>query len=493
MLEHIAGRIRREREDLAARIALSLAEQIPTFMDIYRASRSSRQELERDLCELIEMIAGFLERGGGDSEEAHAYARKVSRARFLKNMPFGDIIKAYYIGEEVVWGEVVRGVAEGGYSLEDWTHLIGIKGRLEFDLISGICLSYMAEEDSKIKRHMQELEAMIEVGRTIAATIQLDQVLRQILEVSSALMQVHMGGVFLLDEASAELRLEASLGLSRPWVRGMTMRLEESLLQEAFSSRRPESAVDDRLERLRLPVLPGGRKPRSVLSCPIIRGDSRIGGIELYDVNPRIYQPMDLTLLDTFASQAAVAIQNARLFEQERRRREQALIAKEMAEDVARSVNYYQALGIIVHNLTSIAGVDRCVIYSFNRESGQLEFLRGFGLKAAERGRLSGLKVGLADLDAETRRAVETGEIAEVYGADSCALAGSREEGGLALRSRLAAPLIYRDQVIGLVLLDHVRRAHRFDRRASPGRVVPRGDLRAGRPPGSISDGRGGG
>ena len=465
MLDLIAERIRRERDGLAGRIVRDLAEEIPIFRDIVDTSKDSRRELQHNLQELIEMIARFLEKGGEDSGETHEYARRVSRARFIQNIPFGDLVRAYYIGEAVVWGFVVQVVMEQDHALENWHRLFQIKSDLESDLISGLSFSYMAEKDHYINRRLQELTAMIEVGRTIAATIQLDQVLRQILEVSTALMQVHMGGVFLLDEATGELRLEASLGLPRPWARGMAMQLSSSLLREAFASGKPESALDERLKGVQLPVLPGGKRPRSVLSCPILWGETRIGGIELYDMQPRIYQPLDLALLDTFASQAAVAIQNARLFEQEERRRQQALIAKEMAEDVARSLNYYQALGIIVHNLTSIAGVDRCVIYSHDPQAGEVEFLRGYGLKAEERKRLSGLRVKVSDLDGATRRVVEKGEIVEVEETASGApRAADGAAGGLAFRSRLIAPLVYRDQVTGLVFLDHVRKAHCFDR-----------------------------
>jgi PAS domain S-box-containing protein len=461
MLDRIARQIRRDREALVEKMAETFTGEIPTYANL---SRASRQELERNLEDLIDLVISFLEQGGEDREETYAYARKVSQARFVQSIPFGDLVRSYYLGEAIVWGAVVQGVVEEDYSLEDWSRLFQIKGDLESDLITGLSFAYMAEKDRYINRRLQELTAMIEVGRTIAATIQLDQVLRQILEVSTAVMQVRMGGVFLVDEHTGELRLEASLGLHRPWVKGMVLELSRSLLGEAFSSGRPEAALDDGLAGLQLPALPGGMKVRSLLSCPILMGDSRIGGIELYDEQPRSYQPLDLTLLATFASQAAVAIQNARLFELEKRRREQALIAKEMAEDVARSVNYYQALGIVVHNLTSIAGVDRCTLYAYHRETGEIEFLRGFGLKAAERKTLKGLRVRAAEVDEMTRRAVEEGEMVVVEDAGSDPRVNPRNAKVFGLRSCLLVPLVYRDQVTGLACLDHTRRPHRFDR-----------------------------
>ena len=180
---------------------------------------TARRELTDSLRALILLIGKFL-LAGGDQKEAFAYARRVSEARFIQNIPFGELVRSYYIGEEVVWNELVQYLKEQDHSLDDWVKLFSIKSSLEADLISALSSSYMAEKDLYINRRLRELTAMIEVGKTIAASIQLDVVLRQILEVSTSLMQVNMGAVFFLQEETGNLQLEAALGLPRPWVKG---------------------------------------------------------------------------------------------------------------------------------------------------------------------------------------------------------------------------------------------------------------------------------
>ncbi len=460
MLRDIAGKIHSEQDALVEKMADAFAEQVPTYANL---ARSARQELEESLKSLVQLIARFLETDGDDREEAFDYARRVSEARFFQNIPFGDLVRSYYIGESIVWGELVQDLAEEEYPLEDWARLFEIKGSLESDLISALSFSYMEEKDRYINRRLRELTAMIEVGKTIASTIQLDMVLRQILEVSISLMQVNTGAVFLLEEGTGDLRLEAALGLSRPWVKGMVIDQARSLLREALETRKTVAASDERLEGLQLPSLAGGKKIRSLVTCPVYLGDDPIGCIELYDQRSRTYQQLDLMLLSTFASQAGVAIQNARLFGLEKRRREQALIAKEMAEDIARSINLYQALGIVVHNLATIAGVDRCTLYRFDLDTGEIGFVRGFGLREKERKLLKGLRVRAARVDEMTRAAVEDREIQIVNDAVSDPRANPRNVKDFNIKSCLLAPLVFRDQVTGLVCLDHTRRKHYFD------------------------------
>lgn len=460
MLRDIAGKIVQEQDSLIEKIADAFITQIPVYASI---SSTARRELTDSLRALILLIGKFLLAGGEDQKEAFAYARRVSEARFIQNIPFGELVRSYYIGEEVVWNELVQYLKEQDHSLDDWVKLFSIKSSLEADLISALSSSYMAEKDLYINRRLRELTAMIEVGKTIAASIQLDVVLRQILEVSTSLMQVNMGAVFFLQEETGDLQLEAALGLPRPWVKGLTVDLSRSLLRVALEKKKPEAANSERLEGLQLPSFAGGKTINSLISCPILLGDTPIGGIELYDLRTRSFQPLDLVLLSTFASQAGVAIQNARLFGRERRRREQALSAKEMAEDIARSINLYQALGIVVHNLATIAGVDRCTLYHYYADTGEIEFVRGFGLREKERKILKGMRTRVSDIDEMTRAAVEDKEIVIVHDASSDSRASRESVELFNIQSCLLAPLVFKDQVTGLVVLDHTRRKHYFD------------------------------
>lgn len=461
MLKIVAEKLYREKDRLVEKMVDQYIKTVPSFS---RLSPTSRAELSESLQYLVALISKFIEREGENQGETYAFSLMLSEANFMRNIPFDDLINSFYIGESIVWSEVIKDIREEDFSCEEWAKLFAIKSDLEGHLIPALSSAYIADKERYIARQIRELTGLIEVGKTITSTIDLDLVLKQILEVSTSLMQKKMGAIFLLDKDTGELELEAALGLSRPWTKGFRIDLTRSLLQKALESKRPEAAVEEELKGLILPILPGGRRVRSLLSCPILIGDVPIGGIELYDDRPHVYQPLDITLLATFAPQAGVAIRNARLFYTEERRRQQALLSKELAEDVARAINFFQAAGIVVHKLAEVAGVDRCTLFSFYPDTQEIELLRGFNLSERERKFLKGKRWRVTEIDDITQRVALKGEIMVVDDAPSSPMINQAVVKRFNIRSCLMLPLIYRDQVTGLVYLDHTKKRHHFDR-----------------------------
>ena len=64
------------------------------------------------------------------------------------------------------------------------------------------------------------------------------------------------------------------------------------------------------------------RVARSVLSVPMLRDGQSVGAITVCSAAPNAFTERQMTLLRTFADQAVIAIENVRLFEAERQRRE---------------------------------------------------------------------------------------------------------------------------------------------------------------------------
>ncbi len=460
MLKQIAEKIYNNREVILGKIMASLEENFPSFSSLLS---EAKKELWDSLETLIVMIAKFVEGEAENPRETLAFVKGVSEARFVQNVPFSDLIRSFYIGDAIIWDEVVKGFWEGDYAKEDWIRLFAIKGDLESHLITYMSEAYIKDRDKMIARQIRELASLVDVGKTISSTIDMDRLLQQILDVSTSLMEVKMGAVFLLNRETGEMRMEASTGLSRPWSKGYLMDLERSLLKKALEEKRPKVAVDEELKGIYLPVLPGERRIRSLLSCPIFIGDEPLGSIELYDEEPRTYEPIDLAVLATFALQSGVAIRNAQLFHAERRRRYQALLSKELAEDVSMSINYYQALGVVAHKLAEVAGVDRCSIFSYDPEKGEIQFLRGLGLTSRERKILKSRRWRPEEIDEMDRIAVQDKQIVVIQDAATDPRINPANVKAFNIRSCLLVPLVYRGQVKGLVYLDHTKRKHVFD------------------------------
>jgi GAF domain-containing protein len=272
-----------------------------------------------------------------------------------------------------------------------------------------------------------------------------------------------MGAVYLLDEEGEELRLVSQVGLGAPWVKGRRVFLARSLLSLAMEENAPVTALDNRLRGLSLPSSASGGRVRSVLSCPILKDDRPIGGLELYDVEPRTYNRLDMALLAAFAPQAGVAIENARLFELERKRRRQTVELMELAEAIAGAMSFKQAIGILVRSLVMITGADKCLLFFYDSDTGRLVFARGYGLTSAMNKYLQNATWGLDDLDEATILAIDQQQVITTEDALSDPRINAGYARFLKLRACIIAPLIYGGKVSGVLAIGSKTKTSLFE------------------------------
>lgn len=94
-----------------------------------------------------------------------------------------------------------------------------------------------------------------------------------------------------------------------------------------------------------------GLPPESWMGVPLIAGNEVVGvmAIQNYEIKD-LYDQQDLELFNTIATQVAIAIQNARLFEAERQRAEEMAMLAELGRDIAATLDYDAVLQRIVIN-----------------------------------------------------------------------------------------------------------------------------------------------
>src|SRR5207344_1033804 len=87
---------------------------------------------------------------------------------------------------------------------------------------------------------------------------------------------------------------------------------------------------------------------RSLLAVPLLRGGRAIGAIVIYRIEPGTFADKQLALLQTFADQAVIAIENVRLFDEVQAR----------TRELARSVEELRALGEVSQAVNSTLDVE---------------------------------------------------------------------------------------------------------------------------------------
>ena len=161
---------------------------------------------------------------------------------------------------------------------------------------------------------------MGEVSRAVSATLDLETVLNTVVSRASQLSGADAGSIFEYDEASREFRLRAAHHYDPAVVEAAQrtpLHLGEGLMGRAAEQREaiqvPDIAIEGAYEsRLRDVLLRTGY--RAILAVPLIREDQIIGALTVNRRAPGAFAPELIELLKTFATQSALAIQNARLF-----------------------------------------------------------------------------------------------------------------------------------------------------------------------------------
>jgi GAF domain-containing protein len=173
----------------------------------------------------------------------------------------------------------------------------------------------------ELTRSVGELRALGEVGQAISSTLDLQTVLQTIVARATELAGVDAGviyeynqrGEIFVPRATEHLEAEIVKTLIAAPVRrgeGVTGRLADShepIQLSDILQAPPESRVRDTLGRAGY---------RALLAVPLVREDHLLGGLTVFRKTPGEFSLEVIELLQTFATQSALAIQNARLFQE---------------------------------------------------------------------------------------------------------------------------------------------------------------------------------
>jgi signal transduction histidine kinase len=173
---------------------------------------------------------------------------------------------------------------------------------------------------AQLTRSVAELQALGEVGRAVSSTLDLDAVLHAIASRASMLAGMDGGAIYEYDEAREEFSLRTTDLLPDDLVAALKVgpiRKGEGNLGRLAITGAPSQVTDvadARQYRSRLRELLLRVGIRALLAVPLLREDRLLGGLVVYRNHPGEFPAEVVDLLKAFATQSALAIQNARLF-----------------------------------------------------------------------------------------------------------------------------------------------------------------------------------
>ncbi len=322
----------------------------------------------------------------------------------------------------------------------------------------------------------QVAESLREVAILLSEDVSLEQVLEAILQELRRNLPTEAAAIWLMDEednfyvAAAwgvdKARLEAIRRQQPPaaaWLLG-------ALLHDRPGIRRPEDPPGPLGLAAELPPA------YSAIAAPLKLGDEPLGILALAHGQRGRYGHEASSLLTTFAGYAAVAIENARLYDRTQEQAYASAALLQVAQSVASLPSLEEVLQSVVRSLPILVGIERVVLYGWAKGANRYQALQSYGLPADQRpGLMRAFAAGhFPLLDAARQRnqivfcPLENGERPSDW-PQLPPLPAEENEWTLETSRRtpllMAFPLAIKNESFGVMLIEETDNPQRFRRR----------------------------
>ena len=172
-------------------------------------------------------------------------------------------------------------------------------------------------QQTQVEKRVARLERLIEIGRSLNSTLNLRPLLQRIVVAAHELTEAEACSILLVDRKSGQLHFEAATNL--PGVRSIIVPMEGSIAGWVVQTGKHLVVSDARKDprSYRKADEQSGATTRSILAVPLIARGNVIGVLEAINKEGGVeFTEEDIELLTVLGNQAAVAVQNALLFQQ---------------------------------------------------------------------------------------------------------------------------------------------------------------------------------
>lgn len=310
------------------------------------------------------------------------------------------------------------------------------------------------------RRRADEQRALLDTLADVSGELELGKLLQSLLERAVSLLQVSGGELALVESRTGELIIAASHQMGTDAV-GTRMEPGEGAMGQAAQARKTlvipnYQAWRQRSTKYTQDVI------QSVMCVPLLAGDRLVGVIAVVHRDEHhAFTPGDELLLDLFGRQAAVAVENARLFQAEKSRGEEQKALLDTMRDLSSQLELGKVLQAVLERAVSLLNVTGGELAIFHEETRQLEIVASHSMDESSVGSRMGLGEGAMGRVAETHepllipRYQDWEHRSPSYTQDT-------------VQTVMASPLIMGERLVGVIATVH----------SDPGRAFDQEDLR---------------
>jgi len=212
--------------------------------------------------------------------------------------------------------------------------------------------------DARLQQQLAELKTLSSLGRSISSVLDLNEVLNEIVEAATTLTHAEEGLLLLPDDEGKALYIRAMKGIDDDSARNFRIKTEDPLVGRAFKTGEPILVGDKGWQRVKTEYF-----VRSLLYVPLTYKGQTIGVLGVNNRRAeRVFTNHDLELLLDLAAHAAIAVENARLYEERLAQNRQLTTLVEAGKAVNSTLALDAVLSTICEQIIQALNANACLI-----------------------------------------------------------------------------------------------------------------------------------
>ncbi len=349
------------------------------------------------------------------------------------------------VGGEAVGALMVQDLEqEQRFNQDDLRFMISLSAQ-----VAGGINNIRLLEDAR--RRALQLQTVAEISREVSGSLIVDNLLRQAVDLVRERLDFYHAAVFLIDQTGEYAVIREATGEAGAQMKRAGHKLgvgSKSIVGQVTQNKMPlvVNEIGDDPNYYANPLLPD---TKAEACLPLKVGERVLGVIDVQSNRAFVFTEENTKILQILADQLAVAVVNSELFAEAQERLSQHRLLHHVTTAAASSTTIEEALSSAVQGLQVTLGGDQISILLADKEQKTLEVRSTVGYPNEESARLKvPFGVGITGWVAAHRQAQRVNDVTK----DSRYIAVNPK-----VRSELAIPLIYRNEVLGILNVESTR------------------------------------
>ncbi len=296
-----------------------------------------------------------------------------------------------------------------------------------------------------------QLQTVAEISREVSGSLIVDNLLRQAVQLTCERFDLYHAAVFLLDDSKEYAVIREATGEAGAQMKraGHKLAVGSKSIVGYVSQNNEPLVVNDTSNDPNYYANPLLKETRAEAALPLRVGNEVIGVLDVQSHHTYVFSEENLKIMQILADQMAVAVVNSQLFAEAQERLSQHRLLHHVTTAAASSTSIEEALHSAVQGLQVTLGGDQIAILLSDKEQKNLEVRASIGYPNEESAKLKiPFGVGVTGWVAASRQPQRINDVTK----DSRYISVNSK-----VRSELAIPLIYRNEVLGVLNVESSR------------------------------------